>query len=111
MGRISDVLAPGERFPLIIADPPWVRRAETRRFPEDPLLAIDGGDDGMSVVRECLAAIAAHLAPAGSPCSSSDRATRWQAVADLLAGTHAGRRRDVASSANAASCCASTTGA
>ncbi len=64
-GRIDEVIADGEKFPLIIADPPWVRRAQTQRFPEDPLLAIDGGDDGMIVVRECVTAIALHLAIGG----------------------------------------------
>lgn len=65
-GRIADVLEAGEQFPLVVADPPWVPRAETGRFPEDPTLAIDGGDDGLEVARECLRAIAAHLAPGGS---------------------------------------------
>jgi methylase of polypeptide subunit release factors len=64
-GLIADCLRPDETFPMIIADPPWVPRAETQRFPEDPLLAIDGGDDGLSVVRECVGAIGAHLAPGG----------------------------------------------
>ena len=64
-GLIGEVLDPDERFAMVIADPPWVPRAETGRFPEDPLLAIDGGDDGMTVVAECLAAIDRHLAPAG----------------------------------------------
>lgn len=53
-GSMSDVLAPGERFPLIIADPPWVRSDQATRFPEDPLLAIDGGHDGLRVTRQCL---------------------------------------------------------
>ena len=66
LGRIDEVLMPGESFPVIIADPPWVRRAETDRFPEDPLVAIDGGDDGLSVARECLDAVVEHLAPGGS---------------------------------------------
>lgn len=57
--------APGERFPVIIADPPWVRAAETDRFPQDPLTAIDGGPDGLDVARSCLRVIDAHLAPDG----------------------------------------------
>jgi len=66
LGRLDEVVLPDERFPVIIADPPWVRRDETRRFPEDPLLAIDGGFDGLDVARACLAVIAAHLVPGGS---------------------------------------------
>jgi methylase of polypeptide subunit release factors len=41
-GRFQDVLRPHERFPLVIADPPWVESSETTRFPADPLLAMDG---------------------------------------------------------------------
>lgn len=32
-------------YPLIIADPPYIRTADVSRFPEDPVLAIDGGDE------------------------------------------------------------------
>ena len=86
-GRISEVLAPAEVFPLIIADPPWVRRSQTQRFPEDPLLAIDGGDDGLSVVRECLTAIAAHLADGGVALLQLGPGNQVEAVGELLAGT------------------------
>ena len=48
-GAMDEVLRPRERFALVIADPPWVRRAEVGRYPEDPPLAIDGGDDGLDV--------------------------------------------------------------
>ncbi len=65
LGRLSGVLGGDERFPLIIADPPWVPRTQTDRFPEDPLLAIDGGDDGLDVARSCLQVIADHLARHG----------------------------------------------
>ena len=46
-GTLTTCSTTRERFALVIADPPWVRRAEVGRFPEDPLLAIDGGDDGL----------------------------------------------------------------
>jgi release factor glutamine methyltransferase len=87
-GLINEVLAPGELFPLIIADPPWVRRSETERFPEDPLLAIDGGDDGMFVVRECLTAIATHLAAGGVALLQLGPGDQVEAVSRLLAQTH-----------------------
>jgi methylase of polypeptide subunit release factors len=64
--RMSHALGPDERFAAVIADPPWVRRAETGRFPEDPLTAIDGGDDGLAPARECLVMIGRHLAPGGA---------------------------------------------
>ncbi|MGH3457769.1 methyltransferase domain-containing protein [Aeromicrobium sp.] len=65
-GRIDDVIAPDERFELVIADPPWVPRAETGRLPDDPLIAIDGGGDGLDVVWSCLKVCETHLVPGGS---------------------------------------------
>ena len=65
-GRLEESVGPAEQFALVIADPPWVRRAEIGRFPEDPQLAIDGGDDGLDVARACLTVAAAHLLPSGS---------------------------------------------
>lgn len=65
-GRLEEAVAPHERFPVVIADPPWVPREETSRYPEDPLTAIDGGDDGLDVARACLAVVDTHLAPGGS---------------------------------------------
>lgn len=57
--------APDERFPLVLADPPWVPRAETGRYPEDPLRAIDGGPDGMDLAWRFLAVAARHVHPDG----------------------------------------------
>ena len=60
-------------------------RSETPRFPEDPLVAIDGGDDGLGVVRECLAAIEAHLGSGGVALLQLGPGGQAEAVADLLA--------------------------
>ena len=65
-GLIGEVLKPDERFWLIIADPPWVPRGDCGRYPEDPLTAIDGGNDGLDVARECVRVIGRHLARGGS---------------------------------------------
>jgi release factor glutamine methyltransferase len=65
-GPMDRVLAAGESFVLVTADPPWVRRADTGRFPEDPLLAIDGGVDGLDLARRCLGVADAHLTDSGS---------------------------------------------
>lgn len=64
-GPFETVLDPWERFSLVIADPPWVPSREVRRFPEDPVHAIDGGDDGLDVVRACVATAGRHLLPGG----------------------------------------------
>lgn len=63
---LETACGPEERFPVIIADPPWVREADTGRFPEDPLSAIDGGSDGLDVARACLRVIDEHLAQGGA---------------------------------------------
>jgi release factor glutamine methyltransferase len=66
VGSIEEVLAPDERFDFVIADPPWVPHGETVRFPDDPVVAIDGGTDGLDVVRICIRACENHLVPGGS---------------------------------------------
>jgi release factor glutamine methyltransferase len=65
-GRLETAVRDDELFPVVIADPPWVPAADTGRFPEDPLTAIDGGTDGLDVARACLAVVDRHLAPGGS---------------------------------------------
>ena len=65
-GRLEEAVGAEERFVLVVADPPWVPRAEIGRFPEDPVLAIDGGDDGLDVARACLDAAAEALESGGS---------------------------------------------
>lgn len=65
-GEMGSVLGKTEQFALVIADPPWVRRERTGDFPDDPMLAIDGGDDGLDVARTCLGVIERHLMSGGS---------------------------------------------
>lgn len=62
---LAAALSADERFPLVIADPPWVPQAETSRFHDDPLLAIDGGTDGLEVARACVGVVGRHLARGG----------------------------------------------
>lgn len=64
-GRMDEVLGDDERFALVVADPPWVRRDEVGRYPEDPRLAIDGGPDGMEVAWTCVEVARRHLVPGG----------------------------------------------
>lgn len=65
-GDMSAALDEGEVFSVIIADPPWVPTAQTSRFPDDPLLAIDGGCDGLTVARCCAQVAQRHLHPEGT---------------------------------------------
>lgn len=65
-GRIDEVLGGRETFPVIIADPPWVPTAGIDAFPEDPTIAIDGGEDGLTLARIACDVVDRHLAPQGS---------------------------------------------
>lgn len=85
LARIDEALEPGERFPLIIADPPWVRSAETSQFPEDPVLAIDGGDDGLNLARTCVDLIEGHLAGGGSALLQLGNAAQAELIAEYAA--------------------------
>lgn len=85
-GAMDEVLAPEESFAVVIADPPWVPTADTSRFPDDPLGAIDGGPDGMGVVRRVLQVVDRHLAPGGSLVLQVGSAAQADAVARELTG-------------------------
>lgn len=63
---LGAALTTDERFPVVVADPPWVTTPEVDTFPEDPRTAIDGGADGLLVARSCVAVIDEHLAAGGS---------------------------------------------
>jgi release factor glutamine methyltransferase len=65
-GAMTDVLDPQERFPLVLADPPYIPTHQTGRFPADPLTAIDGGDDGLDLARACLEVAGRHLVGGGA---------------------------------------------
>lgn len=64
-GLMDEVLDADERFAVVIADPPWVTSDDVGRYPEDPLLAINGGPDGLDLVRACLEVIDDHLVEGG----------------------------------------------
>ena len=54
------------RYPVIIADPPWVPSALVGLYPDDPVAAIDGGIRGMRLAVACLRVIGRHLDPDGA---------------------------------------------
>ena len=64
-GTPEEVVAEGERFGVVIADPPYVPSSEVGLYPEDPLGAIDGGPDGLDVIRSFLGVAVRHLGPTG----------------------------------------------
>jgi ribosomal protein L3 glutamine methyltransferase len=63
----GDLFAPvaGERYDLILANPPYVdaegMAALPREYRHEPALALDGGADGLQLIRRILAEAPAHL--------------------------------------------------
>ncbi|GHV43544.1 release factor glutamine methyltransferase [Spirochaetia bacterium] len=57
------------RFNLIVSNPPYVSTGEIQALsPEvkqEPLLALDGGNDGLDIIRRLVAEAPAHLFPGG----------------------------------------------
>lgn len=83
-GRMEELIADDERFALIIADPPWVRSNETGGHADDPVHAIDGGEDGLDLVRACLEIIGRHLVDGGSAVLQLGSLDQVAAVSDHL---------------------------
>ena len=79
----------GGLFDMILANPPYIRTAAIRRLaPEvadfDPLLALDGGRDGLAAYRRLVPALAFMLAPGGTALLELGRG-QAPAVAGLAA--------------------------
>ena len=69
-GSWFDPLEPGERFDLIVSNPPYIESAEIAGLmPEvrehDPRLALDGGPDGLAAYRAIAAEAGLFLASDG----------------------------------------------
>ena len=64
-GELQTALGSDERFPLVLADPPYIPSDDVEKLPEDPRGAIDGGADGLEVARTCIRVAAAHLLDRG----------------------------------------------
>jgi release factor glutamine methyltransferase len=86
VGSLQTAMAPAERFPVMIADPPYLPTAEIQRWPDDPPTAIDGGLDGLAVTRLCLAAAVDHLNSGGHLLLQTAGPRQSAEVAELAAG-------------------------
>ena len=86
-GRIDEVVGDDETFRVVIADPPWVPTAGIGAFPEDPSIAIDGGDDGLALARASCAVIDRHLDTGGAAVLQLGDAGQADAVGQHLART------------------------
>ena len=69
--RIGDLFAPvaGESFDVVVANPPYIATAVIatldREVQREPRLALDGGGDGLDVLRRLCAAAPAHVVAGG----------------------------------------------
>lgn len=84
-GALEEALDPDERFALVLADPPWVPHADVGRFPDDPLVAIDGGAEGLEIARVCVRTIGRHLAEGGAAILQVGTTAQVERLADDLA--------------------------
>lgn len=64
--RLEAALSAWERYPVVMADPPWLPSTEVARYPEDPVTAVDGGADGLEPARACLRVAREHLTEGGT---------------------------------------------
>jgi methylase of polypeptide subunit release factors len=92
--RLEDAAGPGERFALVLADPPWVPSAEIGRFPDDPPQAIDGGPDGLDLARICLRVADSQLLPGAPVLLQLGGRDQVSALAAGLAGLRVEEVRD-----------------
>jgi release factor glutamine methyltransferase len=86
----SDLMPPGEElFDLITANLPYIPSGEiaglSREVRHDPILALDGGADGLDLVRRLIPLASARLAPGGHLLLEIG-AGQSEAVTALLAG-------------------------
>jgi methylase of polypeptide subunit release factors len=86
-GLLEAALDAGERFALVLADPPWVPTDQVADHPGDPTAAIDGGADGLFVARDCLDVIDRHLLPEGAAIVQVGDEAQVAAVAAYLSKT------------------------
>jgi methylase of polypeptide subunit release factors len=73
------------RFPIVLADPPYLESAEASAD-DDPSHAVDGGADGLDGVRVALRTALRHVVPGGEIVMQVGGMAQAAAVAALAAG-------------------------
>jgi release factor glutamine methyltransferase len=93
---LARALRRGERFPLILADPPYLPSGAVGRYPDDPVHAVDGGPDGLDRLRQIVALLPLHLHRGGAALVQvlgPSQAAEVAALAEAGAGLRAGEVR------------------
>ncbi len=91
IGSVAETVRADEQFGLVVIDPPWVPTGEVERFPDDPVLAIDGGLDGSDQLVLGLGVALRHLAPEGHAIVQVRDAGQADLVGAVLNGLGGGR--------------------
>ncbi|HEX2736414.1 MAG TPA: peptide chain release factor N(5)-glutamine methyltransferase [Polyangiaceae bacterium] len=100
-GDLFDALEPTQRFTLITANPPYIPnpeipglQADIREF--EPHLALDGGGDGLEIVRRLISKAGAHLQAGGVLALEIgyDQAPRVESLLQRAGFTDVERTRD-----------------
>jgi methylase of polypeptide subunit release factors len=84
-GDLEEVVAADERFPIVLADPPYLPSDDVDDWPDDPELAIDGGDDGLELARAAVRVAAAHVAAGGIVLLQALGGAQVARLADVIA--------------------------
>jgi release factor glutamine methyltransferase len=90
VGDLTSVLAPGAAFELVTANPPYIPRAEIDTLDVgikdfEPRAALDGGADGLDIVRRVVEESVPLLVPRGV-LAIEVAAGQASAVSELMAG-------------------------
>ncbi|HVW25079.1 MAG TPA: peptide chain release factor N(5)-glutamine methyltransferase [Polyangiaceae bacterium] len=100
-GDLDTPLPGGARFDLVTANPPYIPTADLATLPADvrehePHLALDGGADGLDLVRRVVEVARQRLRPGGVLAVEvgHDQAARTSALLDGAGFTSVERRRD-----------------
>jgi len=68
-GDLFEPLPAGHFFDLIVSNPPYVRRQElpalSAEVQKEPLIALDGGEDGLAIIRRLVGQAESHLKTGG----------------------------------------------
>ena len=81
---VTEAMRDGESFPIVLADPPYLPSDQVGRWPGDPRNAIDGGPDGLELVRACLGVASRHLLDDGVVLLQTAGRAQNGAIADEL---------------------------
>ena len=100
-GDLFAPLAPGARFDLVTANPPYIERAALPELPADirdfePRVAVDGGLEGLEVIGRIVEAVVERLELGGVVAFEvgSGQAARVAALLEALGLSSIERRRD-----------------